>query len=102
MHHDAVRRPQAWAAAFDAEFDGIRYQTRFTTVPTANAAAVFGPVGGASLAGGPRPEPNSGTDQTIWLGYEAPNVKHSKVHESHHSAATTVSIELWTHRHWIG
>ncbi|QTJ67226.1 hypothetical protein HYG77_17645 [Rhodococcus sp. ZPP] len=38
---------RAWAAAFDVEFDGIRYQTRFTTGPSANAAAVFGPAGEA-------------------------------------------------------
>ena len=49
--------PHAWAVAFDAEFDGIRYQTRFTTGATANAAAVFGPAGEAPWPVDPRPEP---------------------------------------------
>jgi len=48
--------PWAWAAAFDAGFDGIRYQTRFTPGPAANAAAVFGPAGEASWPVDPRPE----------------------------------------------
>ncbi|MEN0135048.1 MAG: RES family NAD+ phosphorylase [Rhodococcus sp. (in: high G+C Gram-positive bacteria)] len=48
--------PRAWAAAFDAGFDGIRYQTRFTTGEAANAAAVFGPAGEVSWPVDPRPE----------------------------------------------
>lgn len=37
--------PQRWAAAFDdADFDGIRYQPRFTT-ERAEAVACFGPSG---------------------------------------------------------
>ena len=48
--------PRAWAAAFDVEFDGIRYQTRFTTGPAANAAAVFGPAGEAPWPVDPRPD----------------------------------------------
>ena len=48
--------PRVWAAAFDVEFDGLRYQTRFTTGPAANAAAVFGPSGEMSWPVDPRPE----------------------------------------------
>lgn len=48
--------PHAWAEAFDAHFDGIRYQTRFTTTATANAAAVFGPAGEASWPSDAHPE----------------------------------------------
>ncbi|QHE73892.1 hypothetical protein GFS60_07563 (plasmid) [Rhodococcus sp. WAY2] len=50
--------PRAWAAAaFDVEFDGIRYRTRFTTGQAANAAAVVGPAGEVSWPVDPRPEP---------------------------------------------
>ncbi|WP_241387695.1 RES family NAD+ phosphorylase [Rhodococcus sp. CH91] len=49
--------PHAWAAALDTDFDGIRYQTRFTTTPNANAAALFGPAGEADWPADPQPEP---------------------------------------------
>lgn len=62
--------PQAWAAAFDAEFDGIRYQTRFTTGPTANAVAVFGPAGGASWPVDPRPEPFAAAAQRCGIAVQ--------------------------------
>ncbi|CAM3107998.1 RES family NAD+ phosphorylase [Prescottella defluvii] len=37
--------PRQWATALAAQSDGIRYQSRFTTGPSANAAALFGPAG---------------------------------------------------------
>ncbi|WP_433604234.1 RES family NAD+ phosphorylase [Prescottella agglutinans] len=37
--------PRRWAAALADLFDGLRYQTRFTTGAGANAAALFGPAG---------------------------------------------------------
>ena len=50
--------PQEWAAAFDAvSFTGLRYQTRFTTGPSANAVALFGEAGEADWPTDPSPEP---------------------------------------------
>ncbi|MET3959931.1 hypothetical protein ABIE52_006866 [Rhodococcus sp. OAS809] len=49
--------PQEWAAAFDAHFAGIRYQTRFTTGPNPNAVGLFGDAGEASWPIDPNPEP---------------------------------------------
>lgn len=49
--------PQEWAAAFDAHFGGIRYQTRFTTGPNPNAVGLFGDAGEASWPIDPSPEP---------------------------------------------
>lgn len=49
--------PQEWAAAFDAHFAGIRYQTRFTTGPNPNAVGLFGDAGEASWPIDPSPEP---------------------------------------------
>jgi len=48
---------QAWAAAFHAtgRHTGIRYQTRFTTGATANAAAVFDAAGQQDWPSDPRP-----------------------------------------------
>ncbi|GAB2647160.1 hypothetical protein GCM10027068_28240 [Prescottella soli] len=37
--------PRRWATALAGLFDGLRYQTRFTTGPGANAAALFGAAG---------------------------------------------------------
>jgi len=37
--------PRRWAAALADPFDGLRYQTRFTTGSGANAAALFGDAG---------------------------------------------------------
>ncbi|SFA45007.1 RES domain-containing protein [Rhodococcoides kroppenstedtii] len=37
--------PQEWASTFDATFDGLQYQTRFTTGPTPNAVALFSGAG---------------------------------------------------------
>lgn len=37
--------PRRWAAALAGGFDGLRYQTRFTTGAGANAAALFGAAG---------------------------------------------------------
>lgn len=51
--------PQEWAAAFAAvSFAGLRYQTRFTTGPAANAVALFGDAGeAATWPTDPTPEP---------------------------------------------
>lgn len=50
--------PQDWAAAFEALFAGIRYQTRFTTGPNPNAVGLFGPAGEAvTWPIDPSPEP---------------------------------------------
>lgn len=49
--------PQEWAAAFDATFGGIQYQTRFSTGPTPNAVAVFSDGGEATWPPDPNPEP---------------------------------------------
>lgn len=48
--------PQEWAAAFDATFSGLRYQTRFTTGPHPNAVGLFGPAGEADWPTDPGPE----------------------------------------------
>ncbi|RDI18033.1 RES domain-containing protein [Rhodococcus sp. AG1013] len=37
--------PRQWATTLAAQFDGVRYQSRFTTGSSANAAALFGPAG---------------------------------------------------------
>ena len=37
--------PRRWASALAVRFDGLRYQTRFTTGTGANAAALFGDAG---------------------------------------------------------
>ncbi|SDC55720.1 RES family NAD+ phosphorylase [Rhodococcus tukisamuensis] len=49
--------PQEWAAAFDAAFAGIQYQTRFTTGPNPNAVGLFGESGEADWPADPSPEP---------------------------------------------
>lgn len=49
--------PQEWAAAFDAAFAGIRYQTRFTTGPKPNAVGLFAEAGETDWATDPNPEP---------------------------------------------
>ncbi|NMM91955.1 hypothetical protein B2J88_48120 [Rhodococcus sp. SRB_17] len=50
--------PQEWAAAFDATFAGIRYQTRFTTGPNPNAVGLFGEAGeAATWPTDPNPQP---------------------------------------------
>ena len=58
---------QAWAAKFDEDgFDGIRYCSRFTTVESANAWAIFGDAGPAD---GPEPvETISGREACIQAG----------------------------------
>lgn len=48
--------PQEWAAAFDATFTGLRYQSRFTTGPGPNAVALFGEAGEADWPTDPSPE----------------------------------------------
>ena len=43
--------PQAWAAAFTgAGFDGVRYESRFTTGARDRAYAIFGPAGAGEWA----------------------------------------------------
>lgn len=49
--------PQEWAAAFDATFAGLRYQTRFTTGPHSNAVGLFGEAGEADWPTDPSAEP---------------------------------------------
>ncbi|MEE2058652.1 hypothetical protein [Rhodococcus artemisiae] len=49
--------PQEWAAAFDADFAGIRYQTRSTTGPNPNAIGLFGEAGEADWPTDPSPKP---------------------------------------------
>lgn len=50
--------PQEWAAAFDATFAGLQYQTRFTTGPKPNAVGLFGQAGDAvAWPADPNPEP---------------------------------------------
>ncbi|MGW5072585.1 RES family NAD+ phosphorylase [Rhodococcus sp. NPDC004095] len=51
--------PQEWAAAFAAvSFDGLRYQTRFTTGPNPNAVGLFNEAGeAATWPTDPNPEP---------------------------------------------
>ncbi|WP_336879568.1 RES family NAD+ phosphorylase [Rhodococcus globerulus] len=49
--------PQEWAAAFDATFTGIQYQTRFTTGAKPNAVGLFGEAGEAPWLVDPNPEP---------------------------------------------
>ncbi|MGK2321149.1 RES family NAD+ phosphorylase [Gordonia rhizosphera] len=52
--------PRAWAGALDAMCDGLRYQSRFSTVPTANALAVFDDAGSKSW-----PADNAPTSFTV-------------------------------------
>lgn len=49
--------PQEWASTFDATFDGLQYQTRFTTGPTPNAVALFSDAGESPWPVDPNPEP---------------------------------------------
>ncbi|WP_137725804.1 RES family NAD+ phosphorylase [Prescottella subtropica] len=50
--------PQEWAATFDgAGFDGLQYQTRFTTGPHPNAVGLFGEAGETAWPADPSPEP---------------------------------------------
>lgn len=48
--------PQGWASAFsDAQFRGVRYQTRFTTGPRPNAVALFDSAGQRDWPTDPEP-----------------------------------------------
>ncbi|WP_377449714.1 RES domain-containing protein [Rhodococcoides fascians] len=49
--------PHEWASTFDATLDGIQYQTRFTTGPNPNAAALFADAGEQPWPADPDPEP---------------------------------------------
>lgn len=49
--------PHEWASTFDATFDGIQYQTRFTTGPNPNAVALFADAGEQPWPVDPDPEP---------------------------------------------
>lgn len=48
---------QEWAAAFDATFAGIRYQTRFITGPNPKAVGLFAEAGELGWPTDPSPEP---------------------------------------------
>lgn len=48
---------RAWATALDAIAGGVRYASRFTTTPAANALAVFDTAGPASWPPDPAPVP---------------------------------------------
>lgn len=65
--------PQRWAAEFHAAgHGGIQYQTRFTTTPAANAAAVFGPGGDAGGPADASPEPFAAAAQRAGITITGP------------------------------
>ncbi len=64
--------PQEWAAAFDATFAGLRYQTRFTTGPNPNAVGLFGQTGEAGWPTDPNPEPLTAAARRVGFTVASP------------------------------